>query len=45
MNRGDDRAGHLFATDFFDEDRSYAYGRLRKSSLRIDEPARAQQYS
>jgi len=45
MNRCDDHAGYLFATDFFDEGSSYAYGRLRKHSLRINEPARAQQYS
>ncbi len=45
MNRCDDRAGHLFARDFFDRDRSYAYGRLRKNSLRANEPARAHQYS
>jgi len=44
MNRCDDRAGNLFATGFFDEDRSYAYERLRKSSLRIYEAAMAQQY-
>jgi len=29
---------------FFDEARSYAYERLKKSSLRINEPARAQQF-
>ncbi len=45
MNRRDDRAGYLFAADFFDGGRSYAYERLRKSSLRINEPARARQYS
>jgi hypothetical protein len=40
-----DRDGLLFATDFFEEDRSSAYGRLKKGSLQIKEQARAHQYS
>jgi len=44
MNRRDDRAGHLFATDSEEEVRSHAYGRLTKDLLRANEQARAWQY-
>jgi len=45
MNRRDDRAGPLFATDACEEVRSHAYGRLSKDALRAKEQARARQYS
>jgi len=45
MNRCDDRAGHLFATDSEEEVRSHAYGRFTRDLLRANEQVRAQQYS
>jgi len=39
MNRRDDRAGPLFATDACEEGRSYVYGRLNKDLLRTKEQA------
>jgi len=44
MNRHDDRAGPLVATDYEEEGRSSAYGRRTKDSLRAKEQARAWQY-
>jgi len=44
MNRRDDDAGHLFATDSEEEVRSSAYGRLTKDSLRANEQVRARQH-
>jgi len=44
INRRDDRAGPLFATNACDEGRSHAYGRLRKDLLRAKEQARARQH-
>jgi len=44
MNRCDDCAGHLFATDSEEEVRSRAYGRLTRDSLRTNEQARALQH-
>jgi len=43
MNRRDDRAGHLLATDSEEEVRSCAYGRLMRDLLRTNEQARARQ--
>jgi len=40
MNRRDDCAGPLFATDFCEKGRSHIYGRLSKDSLRAKEQAR-----
>jgi len=37
MNRRDDCAGHLFATDCEERDRSYAYGRPTRDSVRAKE--------
>jgi len=45
MNRRDDRAGHLFATNSEEGVRSRAYGQLMRDALRTNEPARARQYS
>jgi len=54
MNRRDDHAGHLLATDSEEGDRSSAYGQLTRDLLRANEQAclrafthrqaRAQQY-
>jgi len=44
MNRRDDRAGSLFATNACEEGRSRAYGRLSKDLLRAKEQARARQH-
>ncbi len=44
MNRCDDRAERLFATDSEEDDRSSAYGQLTRDLLRANEQARAQQY-
>jgi len=44
MNRRDDCAGSLFATDACEEVRSSAYERLSKDLLRTKEPARARQH-
>ncbi len=44
MNRRDDDTGHLLATDSEEEDRSSAYGRLTKDSLRVNEQVRARQH-
>ncbi len=44
MNRRDDHAGHLLATDSEEEGRSRAYGRQTKDSLRANEQVRARQY-
>jgi len=44
MNRRDDCAEHLFATDFCEKGRSHVYGHLSKGSLRAKEQARARQY-
>jgi len=44
MNRCDDRAGRLFATDSEEGDRSSVYGQLTRDLLRAKEQARAQQY-
>jgi hypothetical protein len=41
-DRRDNRAGHLFATDFFEEMRSHCIRTTEKCSLRIKEQARAQ---
>jgi hypothetical protein len=41
MNRRDDCAGSLFATDSEEGDRSRAYGQLKRTSLRTKEQARA----
>jgi len=40
MNRRDDCAGPLFATDSEEEVRSSAYGRLMRDSLRTKEQAK-----
>jgi len=45
MNRRDDCAEPLVATDFCEYVRSHAYGRLSKDSLRAKEQARARQHS
>ena len=45
MNRCDDHAGPLLATDSEEEGRSSAYGRQTKDSLRAKEQVRARQYS
>jgi len=39
MNHRDDRAGHLVATDFEEEVRSYAYGRPTRDLLQPNEQA------
>jgi len=44
MNRCDDCAGILFTTDFCEEGRNNAYGRLSKDSLRTKEQTRARQH-
>jgi len=44
MNRRDDRAGPLFATNACDKGRSHAYGRLSRDSLRTKEQVRARQH-
>jgi len=44
MNRRDDHAEPLFATDSCEEGRSRAYGRLSKDSLRAKEQVRARQH-
>jgi len=44
MNRRDDRAGHLFATNPKEDVRSCAYGQLTRDLLRTNEQARARQY-
>jgi len=44
MNRRDDRAGPLFATDSEEGVRSSAYGRPTRDSLRAKEQARARLY-
>ncbi len=45
MNHRDDRAGHLVATGFEKEVRSYAYGRPTRDLLQPNEQARARHYS
>jgi len=45
MNRRDDHAGPLLATDSEEETRSNAYERLTKDSLWAKELVRARQYS
>jgi len=45
MNRCDDHAGPLLATDSEEETRSNAYERLTRDALRAKEQVRAQQYS
>jgi len=45
MNRCDDHAGPLHATDYEEESRSNAYERLTKDTLRAKEQVRARQYS
>jgi len=44
MNRRDDRAGPLFATNFEEGVHISAYGRLTRDLVRAKEQARAQQY-
>jgi len=44
MNRRDDRAGPLFATDSEEGVRSRAYEQLMRDSLRAKEQVRARQY-
>jgi len=44
MNRRDDCAGSLFATNSCDEERSHAYERLSKDSLRAKEQVRVRQH-
>ncbi len=44
MNRHDDCAGPLFATDSEERDRSHAYGRPTRDSVRTKEQVRAWQY-
>jgi len=44
MNRCDDYAGRLFATNSEEIVHSSAYGRLTKDLLQANEQARAQQY-
>jgi len=44
MNRRDDRAWPLFATNACDEGRNHAYGRLSKDLLRAKEQVRARQH-
>jgi len=44
MNRRDDYAGHLPATDSEEEVRISAYGQLTKDSLRANEQVRARQH-
>jgi len=44
MNRRDDCAGTLFATNFEEGDRSRAYGRPTRNSLRAEGQARARQH-
>jgi len=43
MNRRDDHAESLFATDSCEEGRNRAYGRLSKDSLRAKEQVRVRQ--
>ncbi len=44
MNRRDDHAGPLFATNACEEGRSHVYGHQSKDLLRAKEQVRARQY-
>jgi len=44
MNRRDDCAGPLFATDYCERERIRVYGRLSKDSLQAKEQVRVRQH-